>query len=265
MRFFKNPIFKITEDAGLVSIFKTIGCVGDSLSSGEHEKKINGKTYWNDYYEYSWGQYIARKCGNKVYNFSRGGMNASMFLTSFGESVGIKDKEKACQCYIIALGVNDVSDLRRNSGLYEEMGSFRSAISKDYQENMKTFLGCYLNIIRDIRGLVPESKIFVVTPPKSDVHEKDRRKYYDKFARELNDLPNLLPSIYVIDLRKYAPYYGKKFRDKYFNESHMNAMGYKFSADMIGTYMNYIINKNYKDFKEVAYINREKGDRPGED
>ena len=265
MKLLKNPISKIKEDAGLVSIFRSIGCVGDSLSSGEHEKKINGKTYWNDYYEYSWGQFIARKCSSTVYNFSTGGMTAYEFLTSFGDSVGVKTKEKTCQCYIIALGVNDITNLRNKSDMYQEMGSFKTAISNDYQENLKTFLGCYLNIIRDIRNLAPESKIFVVTPPKCVLDEKDRSNLYDKFASELNYLPNLLPSIYVIDLRKYAPNYNKKFLEKYFNESHMNAMGYKFTADMIATYVNYLIDKNYKDFKEVAYINREKGDRPSED
>ena len=36
-------------------------------------------------YEYSWGQFIARTIGSKVYNFSRGGMTAKEYCEGFGE------------------------------------------------------------------------------------------------------------------------------------------------------------------------------------
>ena len=78
---FKNenekPLENLKYDGGFCGIFRKIGCVGDSLSSGEMES-LNDKDEkgYHDYYEYSWGQYIARNIGSTVYNFSKGGMTA---------------------------------------------------------------------------------------------------------------------------------------------------------------------------------------------
>jgi hypothetical protein len=62
--------------------------------------------------------------------------------------------------------------------------------------------------------------------------------------------------MYVVDLRKYAPIYTKKFREKYFLGGHMNALGYKLTADMVITYCNYIIHKHHQDFTQVGFINK---------
>ena len=65
----KNPLKNVITDGGFTAIFRTIGCVGDSLSSGEHESlDENGVRGYHDFYEYSWGQFIARKCGSIVRN-----------------------------------------------------------------------------------------------------------------------------------------------------------------------------------------------------
>ena len=102
------PLEHLLSDGGFASIFRSIGCVGDSLSSGEFEEKREGQTFWHDRYEYSWGQFIARTTDAKVYNFSRGGMTAKIYCETFAEEQGFWDREKACQAYILALGVNDL-------------------------------------------------------------------------------------------------------------------------------------------------------------
>ena len=66
------------------SIFRTIACVGDSLASGEFELiDEEGKNHYYDRFEYSWGQFLARKIGSTVYNFSRGGMTAMEYCKSY--------------------------------------------------------------------------------------------------------------------------------------------------------------------------------------
>ncbi len=77
----EKPLDTIPADGGFCSIFRTIGCVGDSLSSGEFET-LNSENLqgWHDFYEYSWGQFMARTLGSKVINFSRGGMTAECFV-----------------------------------------------------------------------------------------------------------------------------------------------------------------------------------------
>lgn len=70
----EKPLDTLCADGGMSGIFRTVACVGDSLSSGEFEavNEAGEKTY-HDMFEYSWGQFFARLSGNKVYNFSRGG------------------------------------------------------------------------------------------------------------------------------------------------------------------------------------------------
>ena len=115
---------------GMCSIFRTIGCVGDSLASGEFEVRlpaapegsdpavlaVHGQTVYLDMFEHSWGQHLARMAGCKVYNFSRGGMTASEYCQTFGEANGFWDADKACQAYIVGLGVNDVINARQPMG-----------------------------------------------------------------------------------------------------------------------------------------------------
>ena len=73
----EKPLDNLVSDGGFVGIFRSIACVGDSLSSGELESMTpDGQRGYHDIYDISWGQYIARMAGTKVYNFSRGGMTA---------------------------------------------------------------------------------------------------------------------------------------------------------------------------------------------
>ena len=74
------------------SIFRRMAFIGDSLSSGEFETRdAEGKAHYHDLYEYSWGQFIARKNDLHAYNFSRGGMTAKEYVESFAEAQGFRD------------------------------------------------------------------------------------------------------------------------------------------------------------------------------
>jgi len=71
----EKPLDFLVEGYSHTSVFRTVAVVGDSLSSGEFESRDeNGEPDWHYMFEYSWGQYIARKNGMKVFNFSRGGI-----------------------------------------------------------------------------------------------------------------------------------------------------------------------------------------------
>ena len=57
----EKPLDKLVEGYSRTSIFRTIGFIGDSLSSGEFETRdSDGKAHYHDLYDYSWGQFIAR-------------------------------------------------------------------------------------------------------------------------------------------------------------------------------------------------------------
>ena len=69
----EKPLDNILPDGGYTAIFRTICCIGDSLSSGEFEAAgSDGSSTYHDMFEYSWGQFIGRMCGSQVYNIGQG-------------------------------------------------------------------------------------------------------------------------------------------------------------------------------------------------
>ena len=132
----EKPLDTLVKDGGFCGIFRRIGCVGDSLSSGEYEivNEDGTKSYY-DLYEYSWGQFISYTTGSKVYNFSRGGMTASWYNESFAEENDFWNPEKACQAYIIALGDNDLF------GKEEEVGSIAEYLPGRQDEKQRYLCG----------------------------------------------------------------------------------------------------------------------------
>ena len=128
----EKPLDKICENGGTTAIFRSNACIGDSLSSGEFQlpKKDGGYSY-HDLYEYSWGQFIARMTGSLVHNFSRGGMTAKWYCDSFADKKELWDKDKAAQCYIVALGVNDVTNIIQKKMQFGSM----SDIAENYCDN----------------------------------------------------------------------------------------------------------------------------------
>ena len=82
----EKPLENMVGGYSNTAIFRTMAFIGDSLSSGEFETvDREGKRHWHDMYEYSWGQFIARKNGLTAYNFSKGGMTAKGYLEWFAD------------------------------------------------------------------------------------------------------------------------------------------------------------------------------------
>ncbi len=173
----KNPLNPIRTDGGDVSIFRTIGFIGDSLSSGEHEStQPDGSTGYHDYYEYSWGQFIARKCGLKAYNFSRGGLQAKTFF-EYIKGNDPFDMEKRCQCYVIALGVNDMNHL--DDGFYSAgFGSFDDVDMENEDNNKDSYVGWYVKIIQKLRKFAPHCRIFVLTPAQESPESEKKKERF---------------------------------------------------------------------------------------
>lgn len=58
----EKPLETFVGEYSNTSFFRKIAFIGDSLSSGEFETiDAEGNHGWHDMYEYSWGQFIARK------------------------------------------------------------------------------------------------------------------------------------------------------------------------------------------------------------
>ena len=241
----EKPLDRIVTDGGFCAIFRTIACIGDSLSSGEFESKTaDGTKRYHDFYEYSWGQFIGRSCGSKVYNFSMGGMTAKNYMENFADAHGFWGRDKLAQAYIIAMGVNDIF------GRGQEIGSTTDICREDYTKNADTFAGWYARIIQKIKTLQPRAKIFLVSMPKGGDEKDEKRK---KVRDLLEEFTKFFDRTYLIDLFTYAPVndesYAKKFR-----LGHMTPTGYVLTARMIESYIDYIIRKNPEDFNQVGLI-----------
>ncbi len=241
----EKPLDSIVTDGGFCSIFRTIACIGDSLSSGEFESvKEDGTRGYHDYYDYSWGQFIARSAGAKVYNFSRGGMTAQEYVRTFAEANGFWGTDKLCQAYILALGVNDVLNRK------QPLGSLSDVCLEDCTKNADTFAGWYAQIIQRMKALQPRGKFFLVSMPRYG----DERDALRKAHRDLlEEMTKTFDNTYLIDLFTYAPEYNEDFRKRFFL-GHMTATGYILSARMIESYIDYIVRHNADDFAEVGFI-----------
>ncbi|MBQ7292765.1 MAG: SGNH/GDSL hydrolase family protein [Clostridia bacterium] len=247
------PLEKLVDDGGFTAVFRKIGCVGDSLSSGEHESlDADGKKGYHDYYEHSWGQYIARTIGAEVYNFSKGGMRADTYCESFAESKGFWNPELRCDAYIIALGVNDVTKFGK------ELGNTDTDIDfNDWRNNSPTFVGYYAQIIQRLREIEPKSRIFLMTMPRSTgAYAESRAEAYDLHREILYKLANLFDFTYVLDFRRYAPVYDEEFKKRFYLGGHLNSMGYMLTAKMVMSYIDYIIRHNTEDFVQVGFIGK---------
>ncbi len=248
----EKPLERLIENGGYTAIFRTICCIGDSLSSGEFEAMgSDGQRSYHDMFEYSWGQYMARTCGSKVYNFSRGGMTAKEYCDSFADANGFWNAAYASQAYILALGVNDIL------GQNMEIGNIGDVDFADWHNNKKNFIGYYSEIIQRMKAMQPRAKFFLVTMPREDKDTEEWTRRKQEHRKVLYDLAAKFDNTYVIDLQEYAPVYDKEFKEKFYLLGHMNPMGYLFTAQVIASYIDYIIRHNMKDFFEVGYIGTE--------
>ncbi len=245
----EQPLDTIVGNGGFCGILGSIGCIGDSLSSGEFESMENGECGWHDYYEYSWGQFMARDAGCTVYNLSRGGLSAKTFNDLAKEKGFYSDKYK-CRAYIIALGVNDASAILAGE---MELGSTADIDTEDYAKNKPTFAGYYAKIISKFKMLQPKAKFFLMTCPKSD-ESPERSGIYDRHAELLHEIAAVFENCYVLDFRKYAPVHDEKFKKHFYLAGHLNAAGYRLTALMTESYIDYIIRHNTEDFTQIGFV-----------
>ena len=247
----EKPLDRIVTDGGFCAIFRTIACIGDSLSSGELESiASDGTKRYHDFYDYSWGQFIGRSCGSKVYNFSQGGMTAKTYMEVFADNKGFWGTDKLAQAYIIALGVNDVT---RHINGEIDLGQLSDIDLSDYRNNAKTFIGYYAQIIQRVKEIQPRAKIFLMSPPQNGNPEHERTQMYKIVRDLLQGLTTIIKNTYLLDMFEYAPKQTKAFMETY-HLGHMTPTGYVLAARMIESYIDYIIRKNPKEFRQVGFI-----------
>jgi hypothetical protein len=243
-----NDLFSPAEaekSAGWLSVFRTVACIGDSLSSGELvSKDADGKNQYNDFYEYSWGQFLARKYGISVYNFSRGGMTAREYMTTFADSKRFFSPQLAAQAYYIALGVNDLICQNHEIGTADDVDA----------ANPDTFAGYFAAIIKKYKELQPRAKFFLITMP-GEYRDDDRKIGLKKAHRKLMyEFAERLDNVYVIDLYELVPPYDESFERRHVMNGHLTPSGYLLTAEYIGRLTDRIIDERIEEFRDVGFI-----------
>lgn len=247
----EKPLENLVSDGGFCGIFRTVACIGDSLASGEFESTLpDGSTGFHDFYDYSWGQYMARMAGFKCINMSKGGMTARAYIEEFAEEKGLYSPDLKAQAYIIALGVNDL--LHTTPPI--EIGSTDDICREDYTKNAKTFMGYYGQIIQRYKEIQPDAKFFLVTMPFYPDGWGDRPEKTKLLHDCVHALAEFFDNCYVIDLYEYGPAYDREFRLAFTLGGHLNPMGYMIFAKIFLSYIDYIIRHNFDDFKQVGLI-----------
>lgn len=248
----EQPLDTLPPSGGFTSILRHVACIGDSLSSGEFEGTGEGgeKTY-HDMFDHSWGQYLARLCGITVHNFSRGGMTAREYMNGWAQQMGYFDPALAAEAYVVALGVNDTSACAKGEMTFGEEADVARALAG---ETPDTFVGYYTAILTAYRAMRPDSYLFLVTMPREEDVPAERLPYRERHRALLHHLASTLPRTYVIDLFAHAPVYDRTFREHFYLGGHLNPMGYRLTADMIASYIDYIIRHNIRDFKQAGFI-----------
>ncbi|MBQ8892882.1 MAG: SGNH/GDSL hydrolase family protein [Clostridia bacterium] len=243
----EKPLDRIIDGGGFASIFRTVACVGDSLSSGEFESiDAEGNKHYHDLYEFSWGQYMGRAMGSKVYNFSKGGMTAKVYNETFADEKGFWNPDLAAHAYIFALGVNDILNQKWELGTPAD-------IQEDWHENADTFAGHYGAIIQRYKEIQPDAKFFLMTMAKY-ADNNPKKPLVDRHAELLYQLADRFPNTYVLDIRQYGPLHEGEFREKFYLGGHLNPMGYILTAKLTMSYIDYIVRHHMEDFKQVGFI-----------
>lgn len=141
-----------------ISMFSSIGVIGDSYASGELAFDGN----YVDHYEISWGQILGRRNGINVINFSKGGLTTQTWLSD-EHGLSLLNSSPKCDLYVLALGINDYS---RGKETY--LGT-----ESDISAQSNSFYGNYSKIINAIKAKARDSKIVISTiAHKSDLTDK---------------------------------------------------------------------------------------------
>lgn len=237
------PLENIKENCGFLNIFKTIGVIGDSLSSGTLEKYIDGKRVdIKDLYEYSWPSILHNLTNITFYNYSRGGMRAK-------DHVLENKKWEKCDAYIVFLGNNDLF----NEDIKYECGSILDIDRNNYKNNKPTYFGYMDQIINKIKQINQLAYIFII--PVQYEHNSLKDKTVLFVADELKKFEKIYKNLFILDIVHHGIVFDKSFSDKYCVGFHPNPMGYYILALIIGNYIDYIIRHNIDCFKTSGYLN----------
>jgi len=272
-----NPLKVVKETAGYTSIFRTIGIIGGSMSSGT--------IYPGGSPEYSQIQYIARLCGSEGHNFGRGGMSAINWPKSDQIEGANEFKANPTSMYIIQLGNNDstynsehpeyvIGDVTQVNGIDgtgtvpDVVNISSSGTAAVYPNYAVTFCGQIGKILACIRKVSPKAHVFLSTFIKgygsntNFNYNQAIRDIYEYLSNSDNTPEGDTLKYHLIDYETYGTPYSSYTNSSNtihkgtISSSHLMATGYLLWAYEYCTYIDWIIKNNMANFNDVSAITK---------
>lgn len=149
----------IVDENASLSLFESIGVIGDSWASGSLKNPSSGEHVTTNY-AVSWPQILGRRNGINVYNYSAGGLSTKSWLTyaAYGLPKLLEDEPR--NLYVINLGINDNTAIVAGT---ETLGTIADVNVADYTLNPDTFYGNYGRIIGNVIAHAPSAKIICLS------------------------------------------------------------------------------------------------------
>lgn len=210
-----------------LSLFETVGILGDSYASGAMHH-IEDSEIVTVNYNVSWGQILARKHGFIVTNYTKGGLSTKTWLTDTTYGLPAMLADTAKNLYIINFGINDRTQI--NNGTFT-MGTIEDC-TNDYDNNPVTFYGCYGRIIGNIQNHAPNAKIIILSVARY-TERADMDSHIQEIAEHFN-----IPFIYLPDDDYFV---SKYYYDSIFGR-HPLSYGYAGMAQAIDRLINRYFN-----------------------
>lgn len=229
----QTPISEIKADGGYANVLRKVGIVGDSLSCGALDIQ-NGNSAVDNWEEYSWAKFMARRTDCELVKLAQGGLQVANWLaTPFPTTA--RETTNKCDSYFIMLGHNDQSTLS---------GNIDDVNVSDLSQSGNTTYGNLGKIVGILKEANPKAKIFFITYPLYMCEYKG----VNTMLREICDKVGG----YLIDLYAYD-----KTTDYFKDVTHLTPFGYYTWATEIMTYVDYIMRNNMADFKDIGYATKD--------
>ena len=232
----------------LLGIFHKIGVIGDSLASGQGRKNSMGE--YEDFYEYSWPQSIARELGVTVYNFTKSGLTTRTWLTDGMGYPLASDGEHDVQCYIICLGANDISS---SSPVGVPLGTPADIDVDNPENNADTYYGNYGKIIQRMKALEPRAVFFLL--PNPSYGDSSKRVQYNAAVAEI---AGMFERCHFVELDESL--YASGFIKENLVAGHYTPAGYAYIGEHVMEMISDVVRKNPSEFFYVNLIGTEYAD-----
>ena len=214
------------------SIFRKFCVIGDSLSVGC--VNFPDGTSSNRELDYCWGAFIARKYGSECVNCGFTGATAESWLTNPLGLTALQDPDSKSQCYIIALGANE---LAANIG------------SPATINDTTTFYGAYKAIYDNVRIQNADAIVFMTTLPTEWGEYEDVNTAVRWLQANIGD-----GNTFLLDLWTYYQKYWYSQPVAKQQRTHYYPAGYQLMSKIIEYALDFIILDNPNIFAYVPKI-----------